>query len=414
MQASRRKFTSGAGTYLGKLRKPPWVLRRSREILFSFLVVCIYVNYELDPVLHVYLSQVATVALFAVACLGWYLARRHRVRQHRPRHWNLFYLTAAAYLVWRLAESRQDIWFLGDCGKLVILVLAVTAFWIFGQTTALFPYMCRVLPPMLALAIAISIVHGDLSGALLSHRLRVPELGYAPGLAFVIATTLALHLYSLAKKPRLLWYAVLIVLLVGQILAFQKNGVLAATIILLCYLRNQTMRLGHKVTLALTLGVAALFVITSSLKIEGFHLNQRFTSENVSYSFEGREQTWRAWINQATEQKAILFGVGLGAIKPVSQGTGYFLRDPHSVYVGMLVDFGVVGLALYCGLLVAFWKRIGEDPDNLRRALVRGLFWAYVATGFFDTYWRHSQISWYVGFLFYLFITPRGQVVAAS
>jgi hypothetical protein len=404
MRATSDQFATGATVIRQRLGRPPWILRHNREILFVFLVVCIFLNYLLVPALNLYLSHVATVALFSLACLGWWTDRRRRARRYRSRHWNLFYLAAGAYLVWRLWESRQDIWFFGDCGKLVMVLLAATAFWALDPKNAIFSYLCRMLPAMLALAIGISLVQGVLSDAISSHRLRVAELGYAPGLAFVIATALAFHLYSLHGKPRLLWwYVVLMVLLVGQVLAFQKDGVLAAAIISFAYFRNRQVRPGYKVALGLAVGALALFVLTSSFEIEGYHLSKRFSAVDASYSFAGRQKTWQIWINQAIEQKAMLFGVGLGAIKPISQGTGYYVRDPHSVYVGLLVDFGIVGLVLYCGLLAAFWKQIGKDPDPLRRTLLRGLFWAYVATGFFDTYWRHSEIDWYMGYLFYLF-----------
>jgi O-antigen ligase len=119
-------------------------------------------------------------------------------------------------------------------------------------------------------------------------------------------------------------------------------------------------------------------------------------------------------MNQVADNRAMMFGMGLGAFKPINPSTGYFFRDPESVYVGMLVDFGLVGLLLYCGLLVAFWKSIAKDPDKLRRSLLRGVFLAHVGMDFTGAIWRHSFITWYVAYVFYLFIVSRGSARAVS
>lgn len=388
-------------------RKRPWIFRHARQVLFGFFFVCIFLNYTLEPALNFGLAHLAIIVVFGAVGLCWVAERRRRIHHTSARHRNVYYWVAGVYLVWRLLESRQNVWFFGDCAKLVLILLAVTAYWMLDRANCHFPYVCRVLPPMLAVAIVLAIYQqGVISNVLYSQRLAVPALGYAPELAFVIATALALHLYSLSQKPQLLWwYVVLFILFVGQFLAFQKDGVVAATIILASYV--WCARSGNKRAVVLMFLLVPLLLLISSLRISDYSMGQRFSLQNAAWTLANRQRDWDVWIHQVIENKAVLFGVGLGALKPINSSTGYFFRDPENVYIGMMGDFGLVGLVLYCGLLVAFWKNIGKDPDRLRRALLRGMFWAYVATSFSGAAWRHSWITWYVAYLFYLFVFPR-------
>jgi len=389
--------------------KRPWIFRHARQVLFGFFVVCIFLNYTLAPALNFNLAHLAIILLSAVVCLGWVAERKRRpIRHICAHHRNVFYWGAGGYLFWRLLESRQNVWFFGDSAKLALILLAVTAYWMLDRTNRHFPFVCRVLPPMLAVSIVLAIYQqGVISKEIYSQRLGVPAFGYAPELAFVIATTLALHLYSLSQRPRLLWwYIVLSILFLGQFLAFQKDGVLAATIVLASYVWHA--RSGNKRAVVLMFLLVPLLLFINSLHIGDYSIGQRFSLQNAAWSLANRQRDWDVWINQVIESKAAVFGVGLGAIKPINPSTSYFFRDPENVYVGMMGDFGLVGLILYCGLLVAFWKNIRKDPDKLRRALLGGVFWAYVATGFSGAAWRHSWITWYVAYLFYLFVVPRG------
>jgi hypothetical protein len=400
------------------LRKPPWVFRHARKVLFGFFAVCMFLNAQwvgnFGP------THIAIALLFAAGCLGWAQGRRHRVRYAAARHRNLFYWITGGYFLWRLVESRQNVWFLSDVAKLVLILVAVAAYWMFDRSNSLFPFVCRTLPKMLALAIALTIVQLAASGEILKQRLGVPALGWAPELAFVTATTLALHLYALKERPKMLgWYIVLGILLAGQLLAFQKDGVLAAAIILAFFLHSAAARLKHRAVQRRIIFAACLLVPfllavgIASLRVESFSVGERFSVENARWSLGARTTRALAWTEQTFADGRVLFGVGLGAMKPYDPASGWVYRDPDNVYVDVFGDFGLAGLVLYCGLLVTFWKRIAREPDELRRTLLQGIFWVYVASGFTGSMWRHGTVTWHTAYLFYLFAVPRVHSIVA-
>lgn len=400
------------------LRKRPWMFRHARKVLFGFFVVCLFLNDQwvgnFGP------AHAAIVLLFALGCLGWMMERRRGTRRAVVRHTNLFYWITGAYFLWRLIESRHNIWFASDVAKAVLIVMAVAAYWLFDRKQSHMSFVCRTVPWMMAAAIAWTILRDIASGQILRERLAVTALGYGPELASVTAYTLGLHLFALKERPRMLWwYLVLAVLLVGQILAFQKDGVLAATIILAFFLFSSAARSEYRTVRTRILSVACTLVPLlvavgiASVRIDKYSLGERFSLENASWSLRERQKDWQAWIDPVIADKQILLGVGLGAIKPINPGTLFFFRDPENVYVGMFGDFGSIGLALYGGLLVAFWKKIAREPDELRHAVLRGMFWVYVVVGLTGAMWRHGTITWFTAYLFYLFAVPRVQSTIA-
>ncbi len=390
----------------------PWSIKQRRFVLFILFATCIFFNRLLDEDRNLYASHVATLGLFFVSGLAWTSLRKRGPSSHARTARKFLYSVAIAYILWRIIGSRENEWFFGESAKLALILMAFVAYRILDHDGTIFPFICRLLPPMVAIAIVAALFQRGVAGELFNERLSVESLGSSVALGYMAGTLLAFHLWALVSKPKVLWwYGVLLVLIVGLLFAFARSGVLAAGIILAFYFGAfPAKQFRHK--LALGAIILLIAVSSTSLVIEGYSISERFSLQSLSLS--GREAIWESWLDILKEGKFLLLGAGLGAFKPVSEATGYFMRDPHNIFLDMLMTFGLIGVAMYLILLVGLWRNIRKDSDRLRRALLLGLFWAYVVTDMFDTHWRQSELLWYTAYMFHLFAIDRNQAVVRT
>ncbi len=411
--ASIAKGEQGSVTYPAPLSdNHPWISKGSRLILFIFFGICIFFNSLLDEDRNLYGSHVATVGLFFVSALAWISSRKRSSSSHRPAASKFLYSVAIAYILWRIIGSLENEWFFGEFAKLAIILMAFVAYRILDHKGTLFLFVCRLLPPMVAISIVAALFQRGVAGELFNERLSVESLGSAVALGYMAGTLLAFHLWALVSKPKVLWwYGVLLVLIVGLLFAFARNGVLAVGIVLAFYIGASPAK--HlRLKLALGAIIVLIAVSSTSLVIEGYSISERFSLQGLSLS--GREAIWQSWLDILREGKFLLLGAGLGSFKPVSEATGYFMRDPHNIFLDILMSFGLIGVAIYLVFLVGLWRNIRKDSDRLRRALILGLFWGYVATDIFDTHWRQSELVWYTAYMFHLFAIDRNQAVVRT
>jgi O-antigen ligase len=111
---------------------------------------------------------------------------------------------------------------------------------------------------------------------------------------------------------------------------------------------------------------------------------------------------WRSFLPMMARYP--IFGVGYGGFDDFFKRGGFFpvAKSAHSSIIEIGVEFGVVGLALYCWLLISTYRaasrvfRIAEHPIN--RALGLGLLAATVCLFLLDfsgTRFRNGEIMAY-------------------
>src|SRR5262249_52674860 len=115
----------------------------------------------------------------------------------------------------------------------------------------------------------------------------------------------------------------------------------------------------------------------------------------------GREDIWaNGW--KAMEQSGAMgavFGVGLDSFASTAFG-----RAPHNIYLGMLVEVGVVGLVLMFGAMVSqfravkAWRRESFNRQNVYLVAIECACFGLLVSGFFlDLVWR--KYFWFLWIL---------------
>ncbi|MGH6898684.1 MAG: O-antigen ligase family protein [Geminicoccaceae bacterium] len=227
---------------------------------------------------------------------------------------------------------------------------------------ALLPALCAAIGTGLDLLEA----HNLFSGS----RVRGDRLRGATNagwLAFLCFIGFAVALHEAIRRRRfdfagLASLNLLLTILSGGRMALIACGILGVTYVLLTpALRTTAALLG----LIAVLGTGAVLLVVD-LQLPIHELAQhpdRFLDPN------GRDRLWQGYLDEVRAHP--MFGQGLGA----AERSGY--QDlPHNEYLRLLVDGGIVGLALYAAAVLAWGRRVLGliRPDE--RGFVRALFLA--------------------------------------
>ena len=346
------------------------------------------------------LPLVASLALCAVFALG---AWQSESLSHWLREW-LKWLVIAL-LIWNLSLSYAASWlwlifalllsavanalvgiyiFLGGSGAdhLVILGGFFRAFGTFGQPNPFGGFMGIALPIGLMTALALSWrlwlgwrINGQLQ--------RTALLALVGCLLACLIITAAL----LASWSRGAWLGVAVALLVMLVALPRRllhGALLTVLIVLLCGLAWAAGLLPDSILHRLTSAASELVTVSDVRGVAIYPWN---------YAVIERLAHWQAALNMAAD--APFFGLGLGSYPVVYEHYRLInweepLGHAHNLYLNMLAETGVVGLAAYLGFWLLIMRQtwsLRRHPDVMARCLAIGLLgcWTYIAThSFFD------------------------------
>ena len=298
-------------------------------------------------------ESIVLVALMALLCLNGYSAAGV---PSVGRLWplGLFVIWAIASFLWAGAtqEGLQNV--LVYAGFAEMLLIAATA----GRWAPDMTY--RVMNAAFTIAAITGCSLYAISFAIAGHGNRVVVSPRPFGLFGVLVVAWFMPLYvSGSRRAGLIVLATVALTLVSL-----SRSALAAQliVILLAWIGTTTnFRTVMRAVLALVtivaVGLAAVFLYAP--------LNERFFGGDkaqvagLSINVTGRDALWSANWHWFTQKPVLGWGAG-SSDRMTSALPGGFAAHPHNDYLRLLVDFGVIGVALfmtaYLGLMLITWR----------------------------------------------------------
>jgi len=329
------------------------------------------------------------LAALTVVALTWGLVRR---RLHNPLTlatslWLLFLSLAAASAAWSLrpAATVDDVFVLGS---LVILYLVV-ALYPFERNDLAFVANAIVVGTALTGAYAIALAATSNlpeTGAGLA-RFEITGAGGGEGgdpnitaAALLLGFAIALHdalQPGISRAMRVGYLIATVLTAIGIVLTVSRGGIIAAGIVVAIVVVKQ--RRGAITILILGLVMApALFLIPDTVAER---------SDNTGTS--GRTAIWEIALESCPEY--CVTGSGFATFPDVHEehllttpdATGTKLRfQAHSIWLGTLIELGVLGLVLATVALVALGWDLWRVPSRFRAGALAGLVGLIVTNSF--------------------------------
>lgn len=131
------------------------------------------------------------------------------------------------------------------------------------------------------------------------------------------------------------------------------------------------------------IAIVLLAIVSSQVKIGGTLIDQDRYSLNGALADHGAGRTdiWHDYLQPVAVKKFLITGVGFGrTVEAIRETYTYELKVTHNNYLGILVNYGIVGFILFCAAVVQIWNII-QVPT------IHGLFVMWLISGFFlDTF----------------------------
>jgi O-antigen ligase len=337
------------------------------------------------------ITRIVGLAVFPLAAID--VLRRRSMRPLLEVHGIIlaFVGWAALSMFWSIEPGRssRQLWTLAQLAALVWLV------WEFARDR---PQMSWVLASfvagayIVAFAILVEFV-SDPTGP--SRYSSAP--GIQPnGVAFLLGLAIPIAWYlGYIARPR--WLKIVLRLYVlPAVLASLLTGSRSALFTTAAGLSIIPLTLGRMtrkgkaaVALGLLLGLPALLAIFPSAPVQRLLTTP---GEIRGGDFHNRRVLWNAAMTAFDERPVTGVGVGAARVR-VRQLTG---REdgPHNSFISVAADLGVVGLALFCLILLAIGRMIVLS-DGLHRQLGIVLF-GTLLLGLLPRHWEYDKPTWLV------------------
>ncbi len=354
-------------------------------------------------------SRVVGLAAFGIGVISVLDSGRFRVPAVQHGLMALFVGWIGLTYFWSFDPARTRI-------AAVTFLQLLTMVWLIWQFAQTYPKQILLLRAFVlgtvvsSVAIVVAFLHGPTSEG---YYGRYTGLGFNPNdLALILALSLPISLYLAARDEGLrfrVWlYGAHLVLALSAILLTAARGPLIASVgalVMLPFAFAQLTR-GQKaigLTLVVVLGVGAGFLVPQS----SWSRLSTIGSEVSSGTLNERTMIWRAgWVvfNQSPFR-----GVGAAAFAPAVEhalgmpfhGSGINDGGPsnvelvaHNTFLSVLVEQGVIGFALFVGILLALVVSAWHLP------LVDRAFWLSVlltwAIGVSSLTWEDRKPSWFL------------------
>jgi O-antigen ligase len=242
---------------------------------------------------------------------------------------------------------------------------------------------------VLTLAVTQAIGLAGFDFSVLGRANRLAGLARNPNeLAFYSVTGICFVLYFLVNTRgtlRRVWLSAALALgTLSVLLSASRGGLLVLVVVLLYTVASTRLVQGLRLS-GITVLVAAALLLTTRLDLSyvsdlAAGLTRTATEIAQGRSSEHRVRIVRSGLRSWSEHP--FFGVGLGVGKDVQ---AYDARGQktvtasHSTYLTALVETGVIGLILFCGLLFSTWSNLSQhvSPGQRLARMQVDLDWAW-------------------------------------
>lgn len=208
-------------------------------------------------------------------------------------------------------------------------------------------------------------------------------------LGFFMNTCLIMTIshFFLQPRRRFRFFSVLLVVLMMFALmsTFSRNSVMGF-VVGTAILFHITKRGGKKFFIAGAV-IAVLFFVLSGPTYRDVYIKRisGLLDPYETRSVEGRTVVWEAASRMIGENPFL--GAGAGGFHVLSESYGARrLKSPHSLYVYMTAEYGIIGFLLFAGAAMAFWKyaRYGlrSSSDARETCVLAALFATIVVYAF--------------------------------
>ena len=172
---------------------------------------------------------------------------------------------------------------------------------------------------------------------------------------------------------------------VGLVNAGSRNGVVAFLCSMLVYLlilkRKKIMGLLPIIFLIIAMivvGATSFFVSPSSVKTTIVERFDPSTSEDLRSFTSGRTELWKNGWKLFVDSP--LIGHGRNSYKILSYLRGYSMHTaPHNEYIRYLVDYGVIGLIVFCLIFFKIFQNIWNSMETTADPHGKHLYICYIA-----------------------------------
>ena len=231
------------------------------------------------------------------------------------------------------------------------------------------------------------------------------------GLGFIVASVVPfIHYFAISQRSRIIkiaYLATLLALLYGLVLTGSRSAVLAVMVdVLLIAWRSK-----HRV---LVLSLIAVGMV-AAVNLMGADLVDRYLSlvssntknENNAKTAHGRMAAMVADFELGLERP--VFGFGLGTSKEANWNMRHDRYIAHNMYAEVLIELGLVGLAIFLSFLTAIGRGLADCRRFLARApptseghpfmqwLTSALrVWFPMAIFFFFAQYGLREVDWYI------------------
>jgi O-antigen ligase len=224
----------------------------------------------------------------------------------------------------------------------------------------------------------------------------------AGGLLFILFAC-SLFMWQFARGGlRVVLFGSTMLLMTGVLLTASRGAILALLVVLLLYAAE--FRRIRTVLAVLTLGAIGFALAPDAVHdrmLQGLDTRYSISSAMQGQGDEvtsGRADIWRQLAPEVT--KSPIFGRGLFSTQwsDFSRFGGYWASHPHSLYLGILMDTGLIGVAIMFLFYRYVWRTFRSlGKDTRLSPVMRGYFLgasaaliAYLVFGIPNGYWHPS------------------------
>jgi O-antigen ligase len=346
----------------------------------------------LDPTRSMRASSLLGLAAFGLATGSVLLSGRIRKPGRFLGASLLFLLWAAASMLWTIDRDST----VGRVTTYAQLVLLACLIWQLARSEARQSslYQAYVLGAYVS---AVSTILNYLSGTSIIPGRYVAGAGFNAndlGFTLVLAVPMAWYLSIAGERGRLFWLNRLYVPLgmAAVLLTGSRSAFLPSLVALGLVPWTMTrLRLRSKVAVVLLAG-ASLYFIGSFVPETSWERLSQTKSEITAGTMTHRRDIWEIGMQLSRQQPVTGFGAGTftAAAAPYLDRP----RASHNAYLSVLVEQGLVGLALFVGLLAVTMLPVRRMPALRRK------YWIVMSCtlliGLVPRNWDYRKATWFV------------------
>jgi O-antigen ligase len=336
------------------------------------------------------------VGMLAVAFTIWAVASTGRVRSL-----SVIQVLMLSFLCWAVITAAWSIDPINSAlrvGTYVQLFVMVCLMWQLTPTPELQQGLIKAF--VLGAAVpAVLAIHGRLTGQAVvdagryaAANMAVNELGHI----FALALAMACYLAASARRASGFWFytALMGVLQVGVLLTASRGAALCSAVswLLLPLLFHRLK--AYQKTAAVVFAVALVAAVLALIPPTTWSRLGQTTNEIESGNFSRRGHIWV--VGWGVFQKHPIVGVGVGAFEAsvASQLEASRTKAAHNSFLAVSVEMGLVGLALFLGILACLFLGCLQLPGFDRRlGLILLLVWTMTSM---VANFEYHKVTWLI------------------